>query len=76
MLVRNIRKKVSESNIKINIKVKLDNTVLEVVSEIKYLGVMRNRKTFSSYIILLHDHPSQSRIYYLLIGGFISTIEK
>jgi len=34
MLVRGIRKKVSESNI----KVKLDNTILEVVSEIKYLG--------------------------------------
>jgi len=36
ILVRGIRKKVSKSNIKI----KLDNAVLEVVSEIKYLGVM------------------------------------
>lgn len=36
MLVRGIRKKVMESNI----KVKYENTILEVVSEIKYLGVI------------------------------------
>jgi len=47
MLVRGIRKKVSESNIKI----KLDNAVLEVISEIKYLGVMINKNlNFTAYV--------------------------
>jgi len=47
MLVRGIRKKVSESNI----KVKLDNTVLEVVSEIKYLGVVIDKNlNFTAHV--------------------------
>jgi len=47
MLVRGIKKKVSESNI----KVKLDNTVLEVVSEIKYLGVIIDKNlNFTAYV--------------------------
>jgi len=45
MLVRSIRKKVSESNIK------LENTALEVVSEIKYLGVMIDKNlNFTAHV--------------------------
>jgi len=36
MLIRGIRKKISESNIKI----KFGKTLLKVVSEIKYLGII------------------------------------
>jgi hypothetical protein len=47
MLVRGIRKKVSENSI----KVKLENSVLEVVSEIKYLGVIIDKNlSFSENI--------------------------
>jgi len=47
MLVRGIRKKRSENNI----KVKLKSTVLEVVSEIKYLGVMIDKNlNFTAHV--------------------------
>ena len=49
MLVRNIREKVSENNV----KVKLENIALEVVSEIKYLGVIIDRNlNFAAYVNL------------------------
>jgi len=55
MLVRGIRKKVSESNI----KVKLDNTALEVVSEIKYLGVMIDKNlNFTAHVDYLGEKIS------------------
>lgn len=47
MLVRSVRKKVSESNIKVT----LGNTVLEVVKEIKYLGVIIDRNlNFTAHV--------------------------
>lgn len=47
MLVRGVRKKVTESNLKI----KLSNTVLKVVSEIKYLGVIIDKNlNFSAHV--------------------------
>jgi len=47
VLVRGIRKKVSESNIKI----KLGKTLLEVVSEIKYLGVIIDKNlSFAAHV--------------------------
>ena len=47
MLIRGIRKKTVEDNV----KVKLQDTILEVVSEIKYLGVVLDRNlTFSVHV--------------------------
>jgi len=47
MLVRGIRKKVSESKM----KVKLENIALKIVSEIKYLGVIIDRNlNFATHV--------------------------
>jgi len=49
MLIRGIKKKVSESNI----KAKLEDATLEVVNEVKYLGVIIDRNlNFAAYVNL------------------------
>jgi len=69
MLIRGIRKKTVEDNV----RVKLQNVILEVVSEIKYLGIILDKNlTFSAHVDYISKKAGAKLGVMRRIGGDLS----